>query len=138
MITTEQVIEEIRNRIKLSDPIKAVRLKMNQLKDKADVFILLTHQGIDLDQDLAIAIDSLDIIVGGHSQSVIHEPREVNGSLVVQAGKDGYYVGIVQLNFNNGKILSKTGKLEPMLLSMPNDSRVLSMIKEYENYLNKN
>jgi len=39
--------------------------------------------------------DSLVIIIGGHSQSVIREPKEVNGSLIVQAGKDGYYVGVV-------------------------------------------
>ena len=111
---------------------------MNQLKDKADVFILLTHQGLDLDQDIAMAIDSLDIIIGGHSQSVINDPEETNGSLIVQAGKDGYYVGIVQLTFNSGEIISKSGKLEPMLLSMPNDPKVMDMIKEYKTHFTKN
>ena len=82
--------EEIKKRIRLSDPIESVKKEMKKLSSKADIFILLTHQGFDLDQKLAKKIDGLDLIIGSHSQTKIESPKEVNDALIVQAGKGSY------------------------------------------------
>lgn len=125
--------QEIKDRLKLNDPVSSVRSTRLYLDEKADVFIVLTHQGADLDRELAKAVKGLDVIVGAHSQSVIREAEEVNGALITQAGKEGYYVGVVEIQLNGVKILSKSGRLEAMTLVMPDDPRVMSMIEEYEN-----
>lgn len=124
--------EEVKNRIRLSDPIKSVKKEMKKLSNKADIFILLTHQGFDLDQQLAKKIDGLDLIIGSHSQTKIESPKEVNDALIVQAGKSGYYVGVVEIKTKKGKVVEKSGKIDTMKFDMPDDPRIMKMIEEYE------
>tara|TARA_B100001996_G_scaffold34236_1_gene25634 strand:- start:7494 stop:8426 length:933 start_codon:yes stop_codon:yes gene_type:complete len=124
--------DEIKKRIRLSDPIESIKKEMKKLSSKADIFILLTHQGYDLDQDLAKKIDGLDLIIGSHSQTKIESPKEVNDALIVQAGKSGYYVGVVEIKTNRGKVIEKTGRIDTMKFNMPDDPRIMKMIEEYE------
>ena len=123
---------EVRDKIKLSNPVNAIKAEMAKLKNKADVFILLTHQGEDLDIATAKKIKGLDLIVGAHSQSLIEKPKEVNGTLIAQAGKSGYYVGVVTLGIKNKKVNSKAGRIDTMKFEMPDDPRIMKLIEEYE------
>ena len=81
---------------------------------------------------MAEKIDGLHLIVGAHSQSAIEKPEEVNGTLIVQAGKEGYYVGIAELIINGKEVVKKTGRIDTMRLDMPDNSSVMNMIHEYE------
>lgn len=72
------------------------------------------------------------MIVGSHSQSTLDEPKEVNGTLIVQAGKEGYYVGTAALILNKETIEAKSGRIDTMTFDMPDDDRVMEMIHEYE------
>ena len=125
--------DEIKEKIKLNNPIDAVKSEMGILKNKADIFVLLTHQGADLDVAFAEKVKGIDVIVGSHSQSAMDEPKEVNGTLIVQAGKEGYYVGTVEMVLKGKEVVSKTGRIDTMKFAMPDDDRVMNMIHEYEN-----
>lgn len=60
-----------------------------------DLTVLLTHIGFDNDLELARLLDpalGVDLIIGGHSHTILEKPAEVNGILITQAG-----VGTVQL-----------------------------------------
>ena len=124
--------DEIKSRIRLSDPVKAVKNEMKKLQNKADIFVLLTHQGYDLDVEFAKKIDGLDLIVGSHSQTAIEKPKEINKTLIVQSGKAGYYVGLVKIKMKRGKVVEKSGKLDTMKFELPDDPRIIEMIEEYE------
>ena len=124
--------DDIKKRIRLSDPVESIKKEMKKLSKKADIFILLTHQGYDLDLGLAKKIDGLDLIVGSHSQTKIESPEEVNKTLIVQAGKSGYYVGVVEIKTNKGKVVEKSGRIDTMKFDMPDDPRIMKMIEEYE------
>jgi 5'-nucleotidase/UDP-sugar diphosphatase len=123
---------EQKDHIVLGNPVEAIKEEMEILAEVADIFILLTHQGADLDYALAEKIDGLDVIVGSHSQSPIDKPEEVNGTLIVQAGKEGYYVGIAELIINGRNIVSKSGRIDTMKFGMPDDERVMKFIHDYE------
>ena len=123
---------ELINHIQLEDPIAAVKKTMKKLTDQVDIFVLLTHQGADLDYEMAEKIDGLHLIVGAHSQSAIEKPEEVNGTLIVQAGKEGYYVGIAELIISGKEVVEKTGRIDTMRLDMPDNPSVMNMIHEYE------
>ena len=123
---------ELKNHIQLEDPIVAVKKTMKKLTDQVDIFVLLTHQGADLDYEMAEKIDGLHLIVGSHSQSAIEKPEEVNGTLIVQAGKEGYYVGIAELIISGKEVVEKTGRIDTMRLDMPDNPSVMNMIHEYE------
>ena len=124
--------KEIKDKIILTDPVKAVKAEMKKLKRKADIFILMTHQGADLDYVIAEKIKGLDVIIGAHSQSALEKPEVVNGALITQAGKEGYYIGVIELQTNKRKIVSQSGKIDTMKLEMPDDPNIMEMIEEYE------
>jgi len=54
-----------------------------------DLTVILTHIGFEEDKKLAKLLDpdwGVDIIIGGHSHTILEKPAEVNGVLVAQAG----------------------------------------------------
>lgn len=124
--------KEIKDKIILTDPVKAVKAEMKRLKRKADLFILMTHQGADLDYAIAEKIRGLDVIIGAHSQSALENPEVVNSALITQAGKEGYYIGVIELQIKKGKVVSQLGKIDTMKLEMPDDPIIMEMIEEYE------
>ena len=61
-----------------------------------DFTVLLTHIGFEEDKALAALLDpawGVDIIIGGHSHTLLDEPAEVNGIPIVQAGTGTDQIG---------------------------------------------
>ena len=61
-----------------------------------DLTVLLTHIGFEEDKKLAAQLDptwGIDLIVGGHSHTLLEEPVGVNGIPIVQVGVGTDYVG---------------------------------------------
>lgn len=61
------------------------------------LLVVLSHQGEDRDRELAAAVGGIDLIVGGHSQSLISAPLVVNGTAICQAGRNGSYLGLLHV-----------------------------------------
>ena len=61
-----------------------------------DFTVLLTHIGFEDDKRLAALLDpewGVDVIIGGHSHTILDEPAEVNGILIAQAGVGTMQIG---------------------------------------------
>ncbi|MBO6051790.1 MAG: metallophosphatase [Bacteroidales bacterium] len=74
--------------------------------EKCDYVICLSHLGWNTgsednpdDKMLAAQVKGIDVIVGGHSHSVIEKPDVVNGTIILQTGKKGLRIG--QLTIDN-------------------------------------
>lgn len=86
----------------------------------AQVNILLTHVGTEVDNALAAALEGkLAVIVGGHDHQVNQSPKrspDADGALVVQAGKSGQWLGRIELEVDraSGKVISVSGGLLPV------------------------
>lgn len=105
--------------------------------EKAGVthIIAVTHVGYEADQALARAVSAIDVIVGGHTHSVLgdHPHSEgpyptvishVDGSktLVVQAGRSTRYLGRLTVSFDDaGRIVQFRGDLEELVPSLRRD-----------------
>ncbi len=64
--------------------------------DDIDLTILLTHIGFESDKQLATMLRpewGVDLIIGGHSHTVLSQPAEVNNVLIVQAGTGTNQIG---------------------------------------------
>lgn len=103
------------------------------LKDQHDILIALSHLGSDDDLKLARTYPALDIIIGGHSHTVIDPAIIENNVLLAQAGAYGKYLGKISIKLSNGKIASKSGVLVP-LADYPNiDAEFAQMIENLQN-----
>jgi len=95
-IITEKVMDSLKQDkligsfISLEEASKEVGKITNAYKnDDIDLTILLTHIGFESDVELASLLRKewgVDIIIGGHSHTILDKPYKVNGILVAQAG----------------------------------------------------
>jgi 5'-nucleotidase/UDP-sugar diphosphatase len=96
-----------------------------QLRQKADVVIALTHLGHYPESAahetaakgsiaLARAVPDIDLIVDGHSHSLLTAPAMENGVPIVQAGDHGKYLGRIDLRYEKGTVSVMGSKLMPI------------------------
>jgi len=95
-IVTEAVVDalrmdhEIASFISLEEANAEVGKICNAYKDEdIDLTILLTHIGFDSDKELAALLKpewGVDMIIGGHSHTILEQPAVVNNVLIAQAG----------------------------------------------------
>jgi 5'-nucleotidase / UDP-sugar diphosphatase len=93
------------------DPVHVVPALVEEVRKKgARLVILLTHLGLDADRALAGRVPGIDVIVGGHSHTVVTDPVKVGNTVIVQAGYNGLYLGILELlvDEKTGKVLQAT------------------------------
>ncbi|HOQ98943.1 MAG TPA: metallophosphatase, partial [Anaerolineae bacterium] len=95
-VITDKVIDALQRDatvggfISLEDAAAEVGKITNAYKnDDIDLTILLTHIGFDSDVELAGMLRpewGVDMIIGGHSHTILEQPARVNGILIAQAG----------------------------------------------------
>jgi 5'-nucleotidase len=102
-ILTEAVLqslkmdEQIATFISLEEASREVGKICNAYKDEdIDLTILLTHIGFESDTELAALLRpewGVDMIIGGHSHTILDQPAEVNNILIAQAGTGTDQIG---------------------------------------------
>lgn len=102
-IITEKVLDSLKQDnlvgsfISLEEASSEVGKITNAYKnDDIDLTILLTHIGFESDIELAKMLDpawGVDMIIGGHSHTILEKPYEVNNILISQAGTGTDQVG---------------------------------------------
>ncbi len=93
-----------------SDPIKSFAPLLAQLKEAGynpesptHRLILLSHSGMDFDQEFAKAYPMVDWIIGAHSQSFTKESYEVGTTHLVQVLSRNHYLGEIKLALKGTK-----------------------------------
>lgn len=118
--------------ITFSDPLKTAGEYM-QLKNKYGCLIALTHLGVETDQKLAGEYPSLDVIIGGHSHTILKKPILEKGVLIVQAGSYQRFIGKLTLIFNGNKVEEKSDTLIPVESIHGFDKAVEALAEKYDN-----
>jgi len=147
--------------------ITAAQRLVPQLRPQADVLIALSHLGHYVDGrhgvsapgdvELARAVPGIDVVVGGHSHSLVcmvqenvrHEtyepggpcaPDRQNGAWIVQAGDRGRFVGRADFEWRDGRLSLQRYRLLPVNLpvnrqadpSLPEDPQALQLLAPFQ------
>lgn len=116
--------------LEFKDPIKVARLKLKDYSEE-DLIIALTHLGVNYDRELALSCPKIDLIVGGHSHTTIIQPQNLGATLIVQAGAFTRYLGILDLDVEDGGIKNYAAQLKPMDADLPMDKGFEQIIAKY-------
>ncbi|MDF1550983.1 MAG: bifunctional UDP-sugar hydrolase/5'-nucleotidase [Bacteroidales bacterium] len=116
--------------LKFTNPIATAK-KFEHLKNNCNLFIALTHLGKRQDIQLAETMPAIDIIIGGHSHTIIDTLLIINGVLITQADAHVRYLGEITVKFKNGDIVEKTSKLISLSSGGNIDKAVEKMINYY-------
>ncbi len=86
--------------------------------DKVDAVVLLSHNGMDVDLKLASRVRGIDVILGGHTHDAIPQPISVTNAggvtLVTNAGSNGKFLGVLDLELAKGKVSDVRYRLLPV------------------------
>ncbi len=99
--------------IEFADPMKEIK-KYKKLLNSFDIQVALTHLGEDADMELARQNKWLDLIIGGHTHTIMDPAVRVGTVLVTQAGGNVKYIGVSKLKFEDKKLVSISDQLIPL------------------------
>ncbi|MDD9910474.1 MAG: thiosulfohydrolase SoxB [Ahrensia sp.] len=81
----------------------------------AEVVVLLSHNGFDVDQKLPTVVNGVDVILTGHTHDAVPKAIEIGSTLVLSSGSHGKYLGRVDLEVKGGKVVGHNSHLIPVL-----------------------
>ncbi|TAG26073.1 MAG: thiosulfohydrolase SoxB [Burkholderiales bacterium] len=108
--------------------------QVNEAKAQgAQAVVLLSHNGMDVDLKLAGRVTGIDAILGGHTHDGVPKPtmitRTDGQTLVTNAGSNGKFLGVLDIDVQQGKVKAVNYRLLPVFANMlPADREMLSFI----------
>jgi sulfur-oxidizing protein SoxB len=91
-------------------------------KKGAQVVVLLSHNGMDVDLKLASRVTGIDVILGGHTHDAIPDPVVVKNArgttLVTNAGCNGKFLAVIDLDVRGGKLKGRQYRLLPVFANL--------------------
>ena len=122
------------------DPVAVAKELAPGLRRQAALVLALTHIGIGDDEKLAAEVPEIDLIVGGHTHTVLQTLRRVKKTpgpgetFIAQAGEYGRFLGRIDLNLKREgdavQIESAEGRLLPVDDSVPQDPQMAALLKK--------
>ncbi len=83
-------------------------------EDGAEVVVMLSHNGFDVDRKIAATVSGIDVILTGHTHDAVPNGVDVNGTLILSSGSHGKYLGRVDLEVKDGKVVGRSSNLIPV------------------------
>jgi len=80
----------------------------------AELVVLLSHNGFDVDRKLAANVDGIDVILTGHTHDALPEPVLVNKTMLIASGSNGKFVTRLDLDVRDGEVKGFNHKLIPI------------------------
>lgn len=110
-MVTERMATQSASAYLWDPPIARLNEEARRLRPEVDLLIALTHIGHRQDLKAAEECRDVDLILGGHSHTIIESPERVGNAWVCQAGSHGRYLGAYRWKVGAGLV---DGRLEPL------------------------
>ena len=96
----------------------------------ARAVVLLSHNGMDVDLKLASRVRGIDAILGGHTHDAVPAPTLVGKTLVTNAGCNGKFVAVLDLQVGSGGVSDYRYRLLPVFANLlPADAGMAAYIE---------
>ena len=103
--------------------------------EKPDLVVVISHNGMDVDLKMASRVSGIDVIFGGHTHDGMPAPTVVKNSggktLVTNAGSNGKFLGVMDLDVGNGGLKDFRYRLVPVFSNLlPADQEMQAYVDE--------
>lgn len=126
--------------MKLSDPVETAQKVVKEATQQCQtaygqdpVVICLSHSGTvsgkGEDYELAQKVDGIDVIISGHTHTILEQPIVVNDTYIVSAGENGKNLGVLTLTQTQGGLELKAHDLVPVDGKVPEDPEMAQWIE---------
>lgn len=125
--------------VRVFEPKDVLPREISKLRTAgADLIAVVSHMGLDDDQEMAREIPGIDVFIGGHHHVAIDPPLVVINDEtgqrvpVVHSGAFAKFVGRLDLVIRDGQILSFDYELFPIDATVEEDPGILTILEDYE------
>ncbi len=80
----------------------------------AELVVCLSHNGFDVDKQMAERVSGIDVILAGHTHDALPEPVLAGETIIVASGSNGKFVSRVDLDVRDGRMMGFRHKLIPI------------------------
>ena len=100
----------------------------------AELVVLLSHNGFDVDRKLAGRVEGIDVILSGHTHDALPIATQVNKTLIVASGSHGKFLSRLDLDVSSGSIREFKYRLIPVLAdAIAPDPEMRALISDIRN-----
>ena len=109
-----------------------IQSNIDEARDNgAEIVVLLSHNGFDVDQKLATDISGIDVILTGHTHDAVPEAVRIGKTLILSSGSHGKYLGRVDLRVEGGQVVDASSTLIPVFSDViSSDLEMASLIDQ--------
>lgn len=84
-------------------------------KAGAQLVVLLSHNGFDVDRKMASRVEGIDIILTGHTHDALPVPVQVGSTLLIASGSHTKFLSRLDIEMRNGRMADWNYSLIPVL-----------------------
>jgi sulfur-oxidizing protein SoxB len=104
-------------------------------EESPDLVVVLSHNGMDVDLKMASRVTGVDVIFGGHTHDGMPAPSIIENAggktLVTNAGSNGKFLGVMDLDVKDGKLRDYRYRLLPVFSNLlPAEADMAKYIEE--------
>ena len=94
---------------------KLIRENVKKVRQEgAELVVLLSHNGFDVDRKLASRVEGIDVILTGHTHDALPEVIKVGNTLLIASGSHGKFLARLDLDVKGGRVVDYEFKLIPV------------------------
>ncbi|RMD94760.1 MAG: thiosulfohydrolase SoxB [Alphaproteobacteria bacterium] len=95
----------------------------------AQLVVVLSHNGFDVDRKMARRVSGIDVILSGHTHDALPEPVQVGETIIVASGSNGKFVSRIDVDVRDGRMMGWRHKLIPVFSDViAPDAEVASIV----------
>ncbi|MBS1787137.1 MAG: hypothetical protein JST85_05410 [Acidobacteria bacterium] len=115
----------------INDPMESVKAALAEVRDKADVTIVIGFLSLPMVNRLARQNDDLDIIINTDERGLVPDPRQINNALVVYAAKETKHLGELRFYVDKEGVVDRfTARYVELDEVIPDDPQLLAITKQ--------
>ncbi|WP_439110424.1 thiosulfohydrolase SoxB [Lentibacter sp.] len=103
---------------------------VQEVRDQgAELVVVLSHNGFDVDKKMAGNVEGIDVILSGHTHDALPEPVLIGKTHIIASGSNGKFVSRIDLDVRDGEMKGIRHKLIPIFSDVITpDAEVASLI----------